>query len=1048
MRSLLGVACACLLSAQTIDTGILGTVRDPSAAAVAGAEVTATNVATGVQQTTKTSSDGAYQMRYLAPGDYAVEVRAAGFRTVRRSGLALQLSQQARVDFSLDLGQLTETVEVSAAASLLQTENAVLGAVVGSERIVNLPLNGRNFAQLATLTPGVTVLTQFNGLFSRVSANGARDIAMQVSFDGVSVVNNRQNWVGMFPSLDALQEFKVQSSNYTAEYGGNAGANVQVQLKSGSNRFHGTAFEFLRNHALDARGYFRPEPLEKDQLRRNQFGGVFSGPIQRDKTFFMLSYEGIRSAQQRPGTGVVLTPEMRRGDFSGVTQRITDPLANNTPFPNNVIPQSRLNPVSVSLVNQYMPLPNLPGTVNYAGYTGERADQDQFMARIDRQFSSRDQVSGHYIFQDRSFPTTNFNPNFSLDRQFKNQSANFQYVRTITPTLLNEFRFGHQRGDRLELSPRRGSDFKIEDLGISGFLIGGPDGRRPTAEEVGFPLLTINGFLGIGESVGGAPLDNSRTYQFVDNVSSIRGSHSMKFGADIRRVIDDGNASNDYGVMTFTQDIAGNPAAAFMLGFPRTVDSAEGIPITGSRQWRYGMYFQDDWRATSRLTLNLGLRYDLDPAPVDAFGTSRTLRFDLNPAGPVLWPEPGVTEKLWQTNLYKVAPRFGLAWRVGKGFVIRSGYGLFFTAAQFDNMNILQANPPVAPTITVTNPVLNPVATVDNPFPRSLVTNTPFVNVVSVEQDRRHWDGYLQNWNFQVGRELTASDVLEVSYVGSKGTKLDTSINNWNSPDPGAGTIQPRRPYPQWGRIRMMASDGNSIYHSLQARYERRFSRGISATAAYTWSHLIDDTGQSSNRGGCQCQNPRSRGQAERANSLSDIRQRLVLGWVWELLWATQGNAFLRGVFGGWSLSGVSTLQSGSPINVTQSGDTLNNDSNGWTRPNLVSGQDVLLPPENRDPGRWFNTAAFSRTTITHGNTPRNALVGPGVKTLDASVSRTFRMPYRENHQLLFRAEFFNALNTPQFANPASVLGNAAFGTITGTAIDQRQLQLALKYIF
>jgi hypothetical protein len=234
-----------------------------------------------------------------------------------------------------------------------------------------------------------------------------------------------------------------------------------------------------------------------------------------------------------------------------------------------------------------------------------------------------------------------------------------------------------------------------------------------------------------------------------------------------------------------------------------------------------------------------------------------------------------------------------------KRLVVRSGYGIFFTAAHFDNMNILQANPPVAPTITATNPAVNPVATIDNPFPRSLVTNNPFVNVVSVEPDRRHWDGYLQNWNFQVGRELTSSDVLELSYVGSKGTKLDTSVNNWNSPDPGPGTIQSRRPYPQWGRIRMMASDGNSIYHSLQARYERRFSRGVSATAAYTWAHLIDDSGQSSNRGGCQCQNPRTRGPAERANSLSDIRHRVVLGWIWDLPWAKQGSPLVRGVLGG-----------------------------------------------------------------------------------------------------------------------------------------------------
>jgi hypothetical protein len=329
---------AAVLCGQTIDTGSLGTVTDSSGAAMPGVEVTVSHPATGGKHVLTTGATGAYEVRYLLPGEYVIEARAQGFRVLRRTGIVLQIGQQARVELSMELGQLAETVEVRANTPLLQTENATLGAVVSSERMVNLPLNGRNFAQLATLTPGVTVLTQFNGLFSRVSANGARDIAMQVNLDGVSVVNNRQNWVGMFPSLDALQEFKVQSSNYTAEYGGNAGANVQVQLKSGTNQFHGTAFEFLRNHAMDARGYFRPEPFEKDQLRRNQFGGVLSGPLQRDRTFFMFSYEGIRSNQQRPQTGVVLTPEMRRGDFSGVTQRVTDPLAANAPFPGNIIP--------------------------------------------------------------------------------------------------------------------------------------------------------------------------------------------------------------------------------------------------------------------------------------------------------------------------------------------------------------------------------------------------------------------------------------------------------------------------------------------------------------------------------------------------------------------------------------------------------------------------------------------------------------------------------------------------------------------------------------
>jgi len=333
-------------------------------------------------------------------------------------------------------------------------------------------------------------------------------------------------------------------------------------------------------------------------------------------------------------------------------------------------------------------------------------------------------------------------------------------------------------------------------------------------------------------------------------------------------------------------------------------------------------------------------------------------------------------------------------------------------------------------------------------MPRSIVSQVPIFNVVSVEQDRRHWDGYMQNWNFAVGRELTAADVLEVSYVASKGTHLDTSVSNWNSPEPGPGAIQARRPYPQFGRIRMAATDANSVYHSLQSRYERRFTRGLSATASYSWSHLIDDAANTANRGACGCQDPRNRGRAERADSVSDVRHRFVAGWVWEIPGAARLKPAARAFIGGWSLGGILTLQSGSPFNVVQSGDTLNNDPNGWTRPNLVSGQQSALPVSDRDPVRWFNSAAFARTTVTHGTTPRNALVGPGLKTIDFSVSKDFVMPYRESHRLTFRAEFFNGLNTPQFANPGSNLGTGTFGQVTGTSSDNRQIQLALKYVF
>jgi hypothetical protein len=322
----------------------------------------------------------------------------------------------------------------------------------------------------------------------------------------------------------------------------------------------------------------------------------------------------------------------------------------------------------------------------------------------------------------------------------------------------------------------------------------------------------------------------------------------------------------------------------------------------------------------------------------------------------------------------------------------------------------------------------------------------PIFNVVSIAPDRRHTNGYVQNFTLQVSHEIGRNDVLEVGWVGTKGTHLDTSVNNFNSPDPGPGAIQPRRPYPDYARIRMLTTDSNSIYHAMQTRYEHRFSKGLSLTAAYTWSHMIDDAAQSTNRGACQCQNPRNRGIAERASSIFDNRHRLVVGYVWELPLATTMKGPAAFIAKGWSFGGVVTLQSGFPFNITQSGDSQNVDGL-WERPNLAPGVEAPLPGGQRDAARWFNTAAFLRVTQQYGNSPRNPLVGPGIHTFDLSGSKSFRMPF-EGHELMFRAEFFNAFNTPQLGAPGSALGTGTFGRVTSTFADQRQIQLALKYSF
>jgi hypothetical protein len=605
------------------------------------------------------------------------------------------------------------------------------------------------------------------------------------------------------------------------------------------------------------------------------------------------------------------------------------------------------------------------------------------------------------------------------------------------------------RGDLDRLSPRRESGFSVEeDLGIRGMRVGGPFGRPPNDLEIGFPSIGIQGFNGFGDSTGGEGIDESRTYQFVNNLTLIRGRHALKMGGDIRYLMGDATSTNaPFGAIDFTRDITGHAAAAFMLGFPRTARTPEGIPVGGIRQWRQGLYFQDDWRVTPRLTVNLGLRWDRNQVPQDVNGVSRTLRFDLDPSRPVLWPEPGeVVDELYFNKHRRWAPRLGFAYQLNDRIVFRGGYGVFNMALHLDNINTLGTNPPTA-SVQVTNPTLNPIATLANPFPTALVPTNTIFNVTSAEVDRNHRDGYYQNWNVAMGYEMSRSAVVEVRYVGSKGTNMDASLGNFNSPDPdptaSALDLQRRRPYQGFGRIRMWITDGRSDYHSLQSEFKHRGPWGLNLTVAYTLSELKDNQGAGLNSGSARRQNPRSE-EGEYSVSSDDLRNRLVAGYVWNIPFGSSLTGFTGVLLKGWQLSGITTLSSGSPIFIGQDGDTLNTDSSD-IRPNLVPGQDPTLPSSERTMARWFNTAAFARATTTYGNSPRNPVVGPGRKVVDLSLAKAFDVT--SGQQLQFRLEAFNAFNWVNWGNPNGTLGNNNFGIITSAGA-AREMQLSLKYTF
>ncbi len=1051
MRKLLGCAFVVLsflscsaLFGQTVDTSILGSVMDPQGSVIPNATVIVRAEATGQEKSVTTTGDGQYRVQYLVPGRYTVTVNAPGFAPTVRSGIQLALSQQIHLDIPMSLSGTQQSVDVSATQALLQSENATLGATVDTNRTVNLPLNGRKFNDLAVLTPGVRVSNPDNHSSSTagstIASNSGRADWGAVQVDGIVMTNTRSAYVNSYPSVDAIEEFRVQTGNFSAEYGFSAGTNINVQLKSGTNAFHGSAFEFIRNDAVDARNYFRVAPLKNNVLKQNQFGATLGGPIYRNKTFFFVSYEGLRSIAEVPSLSNVLTPAQRNGDFSAYSGTLKNPYTGGT-YANKQIP---LNAVAQNIINTYMPLPNgaFAGGQNYSGVSIGNQSNNQYIGRVDHKFNDKNSIVVHYIYGMRDFPNTDTNPNFRYTGTYPMHNAALQYIHVFSPALVNEARAGVNLEHVKQLSVRTGTGFTIESLGINGFLVGGPNGRPLTSNEEGFPLLTISGFLGMGDSRAASNLDYSRTFMFADNVTLTKGKHTLLFGADIRKVAGNATTNNTpFGQQSFTGDMTGFAPADFMLGVPRTSVTPEGVPITAARQWRTAEYFQDNYRMNDKLTLNLGIRYEIYAPPVDTNNVSRTLDFSQNP--PVLTPAPGQRlNNIWAITHKDIAPRVGFAYSATPTTVIRGGYGITYYGGQFDNINILQLNPPTAGSLTITNPTLGPVATIQTPVPASLYPNPPFFNVVTMPADRRRPDAMIQTWNATIEQQFGRA-VLATSYVGTKGTDLDTSIQYFNSPPPGPGTIQTRRPYPTFARIRALDFTGASNYNALQEHLEWRVNARSNITVSYVWSHMFDNQGNSTNAGGCTCQDVRN--PHEWASGTNDQRHNFVLAYVYRLPDFSQNKLAGYGV-NGWTLNGLIGLASGSPVNVTQSTDSQNVD-NPWQRPSLVQGVSPYIANKSAING-WYNRNAFALSGYAFGTTPRNYLIGTGVKTVNLSVMKNFAMPYAESHNLQVRFEAFNALNTPQFSNPNSSFGAAAFGQISSTKINNRELQLAVKYLF
>ncbi len=1095
-------------NAQGIRAAVTGRVTDESGAVVTRAKVTVTNTGTNETRTVETNNEGDYKIPQLPPGDYMLAVELQGFKKIVQR-LSLETGQEARLDVTLTAGAVTEQVIITAVTPIISSEDASLGNVVDQKKIVELPLNGRDYLQLAQLQPNVFAPAQNSTLGFRGGFNvaGNSEIANNYILDGIDNNDETTNQPSHRPILDAVREFRVLTGTYGADYGRQAGGQVIVTTKSGTNNFHGSAFEFHRNSVLDARNFFARRCLKEDasgncqsykpSFRRNQFGGVIGGPIIKDKTFFFGGYEGQRRGQQEAGLANVPTLAMKQGDFSGIPNLfLRDPLrtgnCNATDrtacFPDNKIPQSRWNPQGTGLLALY-PDPNALGANNFGSAGTGSFNIDQFSVRLDHRLRENMNLFGAYQFADSTefYPITNplcsarDVPGFGCDELQRTQHFTLNWTWTISPRLINEARVGYSRFGFFRFQEDRDADV-IARLGIKGLT---DAGRTPFNN--GAPEIQATGFVTIGGPTNLPQGRHDNTYHYVDGMTFTSGAHTMKWGLDIRRFLFNSFfTSNGRGSFRFDGRFTGHTIADMLLGAAFQGERNLGEPFHNAKTFSSGYYFQDDWKITPKLTLNLGLRYEFNLPPIE--NTDKMASFDpttntikvaggreafINPQNGQLElrPRAGIGRRLWETDKNNFAPRIGIAYRPFNDVktVIRAGFGTFYNYQIVGNgITPLSRNSPFRQRQTS-----GPFPLTTRPLPNvgDLFVGIPSVVPPGIDENFR--TAYINQWSLGIQRELAENLVLDVSYLGSTGHKLPLQVNI-NQAFPGPGSVNSRRPFQGYGNITggFVMSAGNSNYHGLTARIERRFNNGLSFLSSYTWSKSIDDgpgISTISDSSAQQAQNARNQ-RAERAVSDYDVAHRWVLSYVYDLPFGKgkrfeASNKFADVLISGWQATGILTMQTGRPFTVITGRDQSN--TSGLTtndRPNIIGDWRVSHP----GPDRWFNpctrlangnlrncapgdSLAWEQNAAgTFGNAGRNIVRGDGLHNFDLGVSRFFRIT--ERHQLQFRTEVFNLTNHPNFFFPTVSLESAALGTITRAANTgtgaQRQIQFGLKWLF
>jgi hypothetical protein len=1089
------------VTAQVSTASLTGLVTDPQGGAVPQAAVKATNKATNFSQTATTNSSGYYTFASLPIGSYVVTVEMQGFKKATTEDVVLEVGQKGRMDFTLEVGAVSETVSVTGEAPLLTKQEATTGRVIDNRAVRDLPLSIRNWDDLLGLVAGVQTdrYTEEGGGTAAgrtggANVHGVRSLQNNFVLDGVdnnSISTNVQELTTQIarPSVDSIQEFKVSTNPYNAENGRSPGALISVTTRGGSNEFHGTVYEFHRNRIFDANNFFLNRAgLPKGQNVQNQFGGNFLGPILKNKAFFFFNYEGtrIRKGTIRPGN-VPLANELI-GDFSAaaaaqnrttyatLVDRVGDCVGRNNPFPNNQIPARCIDPVAARILG-LLPAGNVvPGTgplnsLNFIRVPNIIDDTDSYTSRGDYQYDANNTFFARYTYTDRfRFVPGTFGgivdgtSTSAFGRLImKAHSAAVGWTHIFSPRLVNEFRLGWGRNESRGNQDPFGQN-TLADFGIKGVA----DNPAISGGLPGIIIEARGGSLRLGGTAGGTDRLGSpdflpkfqitNQYQWVDSLSYTVGAHQIKFGADLRAPM-----RNIYldvpglrGSLTFDGQRTGIGLADFLLGYPSAAQLSN-FTVVDQRLWMYSNFIQDDWKVTPKLTVNLGLRYDFATWPYE--GADRMANFDPT-NGTRFTPENSpYGRSLVKADKNNFAPRLGVAYQLTQKTVMRVGYGRFYMlferAGSEDqlalNLPFLVNNVVSATSTGATvndmrlrtgfNLSLNPSAV--NPATVRLRAVNPEAVMPSVDQ-----------WNLGFQQLLSNTLVFTVDYVGTKGTHLSVlrNLNQqfFNADGTGTGII----PFPQFGPIEFRDNGGNSIYHGVEFTLEKRLSRGLSFHTAYTYSKSIDQAQEHLFSGGSNSmmQNARDLRQ-QRGRSDFDYRHRFVASYLYEIPLGRGHKYFASGIgdylLGGWRISGVSNMRSGRPFTIFAStNNSLVGNRGGLANAVADCLRDGTLPDAARSVDKWFDPIAYSVPTPARlGNCGRNTLDGPGLINFDFSLARSFNY-FGEGRSLEFRWEIFNIFNHAQFGLPERNRASSAVGRISTLAGDPRVMQFALKFYF